>query len=132
MLLTTKDILGQNIWYNSKILNDRKPFLYYNYKKGIIFIYDLLDNEGNILTFETFRNKDQIKTIFLHYASLVNALKSLLSSTVTIYETPTHIQTPVLPFKLKIILSTYKGSREIYNVLNSEKVIPKSQKQICR
>ena len=65
MLLTTEDILGQNIWYNSKILKDRKPFLYSNYKQqGIIFIYDLLDNEGNILTFETFRNKYQIKNKF--------------------------------------------------------------------
>ena len=74
MLLTTEDILGQNIWYNSKILKDRKPFLYSNYmKKGIIFIYDLFDNEGNILTFETYRNKYEIKTNFLHYASLVNA-----------------------------------------------------------
>ena len=79
-------------------------------KKGIIFIYDLLDNERNILTFETLRNKYQIKINFLHYASLVNAIKSLLSSTVTIKETPTHIQTPVLPFKIKIILSTNKGS----------------------
>ena len=62
MLLTTEDIIGQNIWYNSKIPKDRKPFLYSNYmKQGIIFIYDLLDNEGNILTFETFRNKYQIK-----------------------------------------------------------------------
>ena len=31
-------------------------------KKGIIFIYDLFDNEGIMLTFETFRNKYQIKT----------------------------------------------------------------------
>ena len=93
-------------------------------KKGIIFIYDLLDNEGNILTF---RNKYKIKTNFLHYASLVNAIKSFLSPTLTINETPTHIQTPVLPFKMKIILglSTNKGSREIYNVFNSKKVIPK-------
>ena len=97
-------------------------------KIGLIFIYDLFDNEGIILTFETFRNKYQIKKIFLDYASLVNAIKSL-SLTVTINETPTHIQTPVLSFKLKIILSTNKGSREIYNVLNSKKLIPKSQKK---
>ena len=95
----------------------------------LFFIYDLLDNEGNILTFETFRNKYEIKTNFLHYASLVNAIKSLLSSTVTINETPTHIQIPVLPFKMKNILSTNKGSREIDNVLNSKKLIPKSQKK---
>ena len=38
MLLTTEDILGQNIWYNSEILKDRRPFLYSNYmKQGIIF-----------------------------------------------------------------------------------------------
>ena len=108
----------------------QNTFLYSNYmKKGIIFVYDMFDNERNILIFETFRNKYQIKTYFLYYASLVNAIKSL-SSTVTINETPTHIQTPVLPFKLKIILSTNKGSREIYNVLNSKKVIPKSQKNM--
>ena len=39
---------------------------------------------------------------------LVNAIKSLLSSTDTIKETPTHVQTPVLPFEMKIILSTNK------------------------
>ena len=58
---------------------------------------------------------------------IMKEIKSLLSSTVTINETPTHIQTPRLPFKMKIILSTNKGSREIYNVLNSKKVIPKTQ-----
>ena len=121
-LLTTEDIQGQNIWYNSKILKDRNLFC-------IVIIYDLLDNEGNILTFETFRNKYQIKTNFLHYASLVNAIKSLLPSMVNINKTPTHIQTPVLPFKMKIILITNKGSRDIYNVLNSKKLIPKSQKK---
>ena len=78
MLLTTEDIQGQNIWYNSRILKDRKPFLYSNYMNFLIFIYGLLDNEGNIQTFETYRNKYQIKTN-LHYASLVNAIKSLSS-----------------------------------------------------
>ena len=37
-------------------------------------------NEGNILTFETFKNKYQIKTNFLHYASLVNAIRKLWES----------------------------------------------------
>ena len=63
-----------------------------------MFVYDLLGNEGNSVKFVTFRNVFHIKTIFLHYASLVNAIKSLMSLTITINETPTHIQTPVLYF----------------------------------
>ena len=55
--MNTGDIQGLNIWYNTKILKDNKP----DNKKVIIFIHDLLNKEGHVLSFETFENKYDIK-----------------------------------------------------------------------
>ena len=60
-----KQILGNinklirtNIWHNNKITVDHKPILYEHYiKNGVIFIQDLIDEQGQFLNFEMFRNK---------------------------------------------------------------------------
>ena len=61
----TEDIERINIRYNTKILKESKPFLHSHYiKKGIVFIGDLLDDEGNILNLVTFKRKYDVKPIF--------------------------------------------------------------------
>ena len=129
ILTSTEDIQGLNIWYNSKILKDNKPFSYNNYiRKGIIFINDLLDDEGNFLTFQIFREKYDIKTNFLNYASLVKAVKAFLNSLDNINnKTFITLQTPILPFKIKIFLNKSVGNKAIYNLLNNKKIIPKAE-----
>jgi hypothetical protein len=128
-LQNTEDIQGLNIWYNTNILLNNKPFIYKNFiNKGVIFISDILDEEGDFLTFESFTNKYNINTHFLNYASLINAVKAFVhtqtSLTVTEFIT---IKIPILPFKLTFLLNKNTTSKVMYNILNSKITTPKSQ-----
>ena len=123
------DILGINIWYNSKICIDKKPFLYQKYlKAGIIFIGDLLNEQGDFLTYEQFITKHNITTHFLQYASLINATKSFIKNlnnlTDDIFKS---LKNPIFPFKLNILLKDTSGCKRIYDTLNNRTITPKAQ-----
>ena len=121
-------IQGVNIWYNTKILKESKPFLYCQYiKKGIIFIGDLLDDEGNILNLVTFKRKCDMQTNFLNYASLVKAVEVFLSTLNNSNNTLGVVNRPILPFKLQIILNKTTGSKPFFNILYITNSIPTSQ-----
>ena len=91
-LIQQKQILGSinklirtNIWHNNKIKVDRKPIFYELYiQNGVIFIQDLIDEQGQFLIFEMFRNKYHLCSHFLEYASLVKAVKTYIYDTLSI------------------------------------------------
>jgi len=60
------------LFNNQATLIDGKPFFYKDWLlKGIYFIQDLLDKDGNFLQFESFRNKySPASSNFLQYFSL--------------------------------------------------------------
>ena len=64
------------LWYNSKNTVEGKPILYNRYfEKGIVFIQDLIGEYGHFMNYDTFRIKYNLKTKFLEYAYLLNAVK---------------------------------------------------------
>ena len=72
---TIKEILQQPIWYNENICVDRKPVYYKKWwQKGIMYLYQLLDNNGQLLTQDNLENKYAIKTNFLMYRSLIKSI----------------------------------------------------------
>ena len=123
------DILGVNIWYNSKICIDRKPFLYKKYLKiGIIFIGDLLNEQGDFHNYEEFIAKYHISTNFLQYASLINATKSFIHNLNNLTdEIFTSLKNPIFPFKLGIFFIDQSGCKRMYELLNTQTITPKAQ-----
>ena len=123
------DILGVNIWYNSKICIDRKPFLYKKYLKiGIIFIGDLLNEQGDFHNYEEFIAKYHISTNFLQYASLINATKSFIHNLNNLTdEIFTSLKNPIFPFKLGIFFKDQSGCKRMYELLNTQTITPKAQ-----
>ena len=69
------------LFNNKEILIGRKQFFWSEwFKKGIISIKDLLDETGNLLTFQAFSLKYSCKTNFLQYYQVLSAIpKHLLS-----------------------------------------------------
>ena len=83
MFHTTEYIQGQNVWYNTKILFNNKPFLYKKFiKKRIIFIRDMLDDEGNLLGFEYFIHKYNINTNVIKLCIVDECCKNIFTYTI--------------------------------------------------
>ena len=96
----SEDVQGINIWYNTNILKESKPFLYSHYiKKRNIFIGDLLDDEENVLIMVTFKRKYDVQTTFLYYASLVKAVKVFTRTLNDNFNTLGVVNIPIILFK---------------------------------
>ena len=66
------------IWYNSLIRIDNKPIHYRNWSTaGIYFVNDLLEEDSQFLTFDTFREKFAIKAHFLQYHGVICAISNI-------------------------------------------------------
>lgn len=76
--------LGQIVLFNNReILIDSKPFFIQEwFSKGIILIRDLLDEQGQLLSYQAFKTKYKCKTNFLNYYQVRSAIPdSLLAKT---------------------------------------------------
>ena len=66
------------IWYNSLIRIDNKPIHYRNWSTaGIYFVNDLLEEDSQFLTFDTFKEKFAIKAHFLQYHGVICAISNI-------------------------------------------------------
>jgi hypothetical protein len=71
----TIGICEQQIWNNSLIKIGGKMVNYKSWKdKGIIFIQQLIDQKGKILSKEVLENKFDIDCLFLQFESLIHAI----------------------------------------------------------
>ena len=74
--ITRVNIPCQPLWKN-RLIRINNMSIYYKswYKKGVVFINDLLDNKGNCLTLESFKLKWEINVNFLQYFGICEAIK---------------------------------------------------------
>ena len=80
-----EDIRTQPLWYNDNLHIGNKPINHRNYENaGIHVINDLLDENGNILTFEQLKSVYSCKTHFLEYAGISKTLKEYCNMSNTI------------------------------------------------
>ena len=70
------EVLSQPIWNNRSLtVNKKMVFFLHCYQAGIKQISDLFDScEGRFLSFESFRNKFNIKCNFLQYYSILSSI----------------------------------------------------------
>ena len=72
--------LGQVVLFNNReILIDGKPFFIQEwFSKEVIFISDLLDEQGQLLSYQAFKAKYKCKTNFLNYYQVRSAIPDSL------------------------------------------------------
>jgi len=69
------DPANQIIWNNRHIKVNEKPVFYRHWRdKGIVYIKDIIDGKGNILSVDQMKSKYDLSITFLHYASLIKAI----------------------------------------------------------
>ena len=74
---TKEDIMGINLWNNSKIKINNVPVFYRRwYNKNIIFIKDLVNQDGRFLSHDVFQNKYDIQCNFLEFLGIKTVVEN--------------------------------------------------------
>ena len=77
------------LWNNEEIAIDRNTLFWKSwFRKNILSIQDILNADGNFLTFQQFQNKINIKTNYLYYFQLIAAIPTDLKKKARECEVP--------------------------------------------
>ena len=107
------------LWHNP-LLSSSPLFFPELYGNGINLIGDLLTDTGEIITKEELLNKTKLITINpLHYLRLKSAISSLIKKT---RFQPYSLQRPIAPLTFSIITKNNKGSKDFYNLFQSNEI----------
>lgn len=122
-----KDFLGQSIWFNQNIKVGKTTCFYKVwYDHGIAFVNDLIDRNGNFYSLEILQELYRFNTNFVIYEGLLAAIRKYLQS-LKLSTFPSHLEQPVCPSWVCLIIQHQKGCRDIYDVLIEGNVVPTSK-----
>lgn len=84
-----KFLLWKYVWNNEAITIDKNTLFWKSwFKKNILSVQDILNADGNFLTFQEFQDKFNIKTNYLHYFQLIAAIPTDLKKKARECEAP--------------------------------------------
>lgn len=115
-----QQVLNSPIWFNSKFINHNIYFESW-YKKGIISVYDLIDNNGNFYEFQSLKKLYDIRGTFLDYQRVINSIpndwKTMINDN-KIYakENKSNVRCNAY---MSTIMKAKKGSRIFYDILTN-------------
>ena len=102
------DALKNVLWHNQNIMVGNKHINYKHWaKKGVNFVCDIFDSQGVPLSFVAFQRKFRVRTNFLEYGGVVNAIKQSFCNVLN-GET-SEIARPFLPFHFETLLMDTQG-----------------------
>ena len=120
------DILSTPIWYNPQI-SEEIYYLKSWHNKGICFVKDIINTNGDIMTINELLNNFGITIInFLQYAKFKKLITKFLKR--VHYNSDNFISGlgfVILPSHISILFKSSKGSRDMYSILNKNEFIPK-------
>ena len=80
-------------------------FYKYFYEGGILFVKDLLNENGYFHSFDSFMQKWNVRTNFLQFNSLLNCVNRILAAN-SIEEPLQNYENPLQPLSVKLLCST--------------------------
>ena len=117
---------NQIIWNNKSILINKKSiFISDFFKKGVTFIHQLFNEEGNILSWESFKSKFTVPNyLWIQYMGLTSAIRKQGKSKYKLFDggiTKDEILRPLyFSLKGKEIPLNKASSKQIYESLKSD------------
>ena len=117
-------ILSQPLWYNELIKINRRPYFYKNLcENGIFYINDIIDDAGNILSYQHFIHHYNLNINILTYNSLVSSIPRGWKRLIKDYGKKLH---DCLHDNLKFLKIYEKPSRVFYmKILKQKTIYPK-------
>ena len=127
---TSSELYSIPIWFNENIMAGGKFIFKPNYvNKGILFINDITNINGDFLSYYDFQKLYNVKTHFLEYASILSASRLYFNS-FNFSDEKSKNCSPIQPIVIKIINEKEKGCKHIYNRLKSRNDKVKFEKWI--
>ena len=93
------------------------------YEKGIIFVHDILNENGQLYDTSYFNDYLGIHTFFTEVQGLINVINTLKRN-ISVQE---NICRPIIPPSIKLLLSDKKGCQRIYKILSKNEECPIAQ-----
>ena len=119
-------LLLMPIWYNEKFLIDNQTIFFKNwYEKGVLTVNDLW-NSNSFYTLDEFNVKFNMNCNYLQYYSVISVVKKIMKNVNFNLNQP-KVFYPYIPLHLQSILKQVKGSKKMYEILNTNSTLPTSQ-----
>ena len=116
------------LWYNSMFKIGGRSYFYQSlHRKGIYLVNDLLDINGNFLSYDEASRKYSIQTNFLNYQSIVQSVKAFLNTTQ--FQQNKKQLNPLQPLAIRMLFMQKKGCRMIYDFIKNPENIIKSKRK---
>ena len=113
---TIYNVACQPLWKNNLIQVNNSCLFYKSwYKKGLIVINDLLENDGTFLSFNSFMIKYNVKANFLQYFGICEAIKYGYNMKNNIDK----MEQPLRPDAIALICKFSKGCSHIYSLFQT-------------
>ena len=113
---TIHNVACQPLWKNNFIQVDNACLFYKSwYKKGLIVINYLLENDGTYLSFNSFMVKYNVKANFLQYFGICEAIRFGYNMKNNIDK----IEQPLRPDAISLICKFSKGYSHIYSLFQT-------------
>lgn len=113
-----KQVLESPIWFNTNV-GLGQLFIKEWYKKGVKTIYDLIDENGDIYTFNTFKERFNVRGTFLEYQNLLNKIpnewKNIINNN-TVFSIMNKMNVSSNIY-VSYVIKDKKGSRIFYDML---------------
>lgn len=124
------DIKDVSIWYNKDICINKCPVFFKSWSEsGILFIKDLLNEDGNLISYREFTRKYvSVRSNFLEYLGIKSAIESYIKKLNIQNKKVSLLQVDMLYF-FRIVFKSKKGSKDFYNVLNNNNTSVRSQEK---
>ena len=121
--------MGKSVfWFNEKLKVDKKPMHLKEWcKNNIYLVNSLLDEEGNIMTYEQFKNIYAIRTNFLEFLGVTQAVKKMMRD--FNIDHPIKEQEPIVPLHILPLINSKTDKKFLYRILNFNNDKPTGQKK---
>ena len=126
-LLTAEDFLKEPIWHNSKFkIGNKSIFSKVMFDAGIIFVNDLIKDDGSVLSFNEFTVKYTSRPNVLFYNGIVLSIMHYRrNNNIDVLEK--QLESPLIPVLTYDILKEKKGCRSLYQTLSRNYATPTSR-----
>ena len=117
--VTSEEFLAEPIFSNQNITVGRKMIFHRNWiEQGVFVVGQLLDINGNVLNFDSFKTKFHVQTDFMTYSGCLRAIKTYAKKfNITVQSNNAIVESIVW----RKIVSVYKGAKIYYNILTENK-----------
>ena len=111
---SNEDISNSALWFNKDLATNDIHLPNWS-KKGINFVHDIIDTNGNVLPLETLSEKFSLKINFLHYFTVQGLVKKFIAK----YKKGDQFDSikPFVPFHLKNVVKSQQNKKLIYQSL---------------